>query len=328
MFYLIAVLLTITLFIFVKNELHKKIKMTIVSLNKLSQEYSKLSQENAELKEYSSGLASSLEKQITLYDVTKDICKSLDEDKIFSLFKERLTKYINTQDCKFIKDEAELAKYSNYSVFPLIVSKKTIGYLAATDVKREEEEILRILGQQFLLGIQRSLLYRKVQELTITDSLTQVYSRRYFLEKFDEEISRSKRFKLRFSFLMVDIDHFKEINDRYGHLVGDAIIKEVTKTIKENIRQVDFIGRYGGEELSIVLTETDKNQASFVAERIRQAIESKVISVYDENLKVTISIGISLFPINALDNLKLIDKADKALYQAKNTGRNRVVLSA
>ena len=87
-------------------------------------------------------------------------------------------------------------------------------------------------------------------------------------------------------------------------------------------------GDHGGEELSIVLTETDKNQASFVAERIRQAIESKVISVYDENLKVTISIGISLFPIDALDNLKLIDKADKALYQAKNTGRNRVVLSA
>ena len=108
-------------------------------------------------------------------------------------------------------------------------------------------------------------------------------------------IKRCEKLKYNFAFLMVDIDHFKDYNDRYGHLVGDAILKEVARTIKENIRQIDLVGRYGGEEFSVILTETDKAGARFAAERIRQAIAQKEIKVYDETLKVTISIGISIF---------------------------------
>jgi diguanylate cyclase (GGDEF)-like protein len=137
-------------------------------------------------------------------------------------------------------------------------------------------------------------------------------------------MERSKKFNYRFSCLMIDIDHFKDYNDRYGHLVGDAILKEVSKSIKENIRQIDLIGRYGGEEFSIVLTETDKEKAQFVAERIRQAIEYKSIRVYDEDLKVTVSIGICEYPADGKNARELFDKADAALYQAKQEGRNRV----
>ena len=126
---------------------------------------------------------------------------------------------------------------------------------------------------------------------------------------------------------MVDIDHFKDYNDRYGHLVGDAILREVSKTIKDNTRQIDLTGRYGGEEFSIILTETDKEQARFAAQRIREAVESKPIRVYDEDLKVTISIGISTYPLDAKNMQALIDKADSALYKAKQTGRNKVCFS-
>ncbi|MDO8488781.1 MAG: GGDEF domain-containing protein, partial [Candidatus Omnitrophota bacterium] len=129
------------------------------------------------------------------------------------------------------------------------------------------------------------------------------------------------------SFLMIDIDNFKQFNDRYGHLVGDAILRKVSKIINETVRQIDFIGRYGGEEISIVLTETDRDQANFAAERIRQAIATPTIKVYDEEIKVTVSIGVSNFPDNAMNMQDLIELADQALYLAKETGKNKVCFS-
>ncbi|MDD2688563.1 MAG: GGDEF domain-containing protein, partial [Candidatus Omnitrophica bacterium] len=165
---------------------------------------------------------------------------------------------------------------------------------------------------------------QRVQELTITDGLTQVFNRRHFLDRCNEELERSKKLRYCFSFLIVDLDYFKKYNDHYGHLVGDVILREVTKEIKENIRQVDFMGRYGGEELSIVLTETDKEKAGFAAERIRQAIESKSIRAYDEDLKITVSIGLATFPDDSPDIQGLIERGDEALYIAKEAGRNQV----
>jgi diguanylate cyclase (GGDEF)-like protein len=283
-------------------------------------------QENTKLKTENSDLEKLTEETIALYDITNQICKTLDEDEIFSIFNEHINRYISIADCRFLKDDADLSQYSKHTVLPLKIHKSRIGYLVACGIEQKDKDKFYILAQQFLVGIKRAFLYRKVQELTITDSLTGVFNRRYFLEKFIEEIKRSKKFKHNFSFLMVDIDHFKSFNDNYGHLVGDAVLREVAKTIKENIRQIDFMGRYGGEELSIVSVETDKNQAGFVAQRIRQAIESRRVSVYDEVLQVTISIGVSTFPEDGNDASPLIDKADGALYLAKQTGRNRVCL--
>ena len=211
-----------------------------------------------------------------------------------------------------------------YTILPLDIGKSPIGYLLASGIKQGDMDKFHILSQQFLLGLKRALLYQRVQELAITDSLTGASSRRYCLERLNEEMERSKKFKYAFSFLMVDIDHFKDYNDRYGHLVGDAILKDVSQTIKENIRQIDLMGRYGGEEFSVILTETDKKQAKFAAERIRKSIEDKSIRVYDENLKVTVSVGVSTFPGDAKDTQALIEKSDSALYKAKQTGRNKV----
>ena len=295
-----------------------------VELLKLDNSFERLLNNDEELKTQNKILEKSVQETIALYDITKDICRTLDEKEMFAIFLDRMSKYIKVDSCKFIKSEEDLKSYEHDMVLPLSIDKIKIGYLAARNVKEEDKEKFNILAQQFLVGMKRSLLYQKVQELAITDGLTQLFSRRYFLERFEEELKRSKKFKLVLSFLMIDIDRFKEFNDHYGHLVGDAILREVSKTIKENTRQVDFMGRYGGEELSVVLTDTDKKQARFAAERIRAAVESELIHVYDEDLKATISIGISSFPDDALEVKTLIEKADKALYQAKQQGRNRV----
>jgi len=265
---------------------------------------------------------------LALYELTKDICQSLDEDKVFAIFNKNLKKYIAIGDCRYIKDNADLIKYKNYTILPLILDgNKIAGYLAVDRILPTDKDKFGILTQQFLIGLRRALLYRKVQDLTISDALTSVYCRRYFLERFNEELKRSRKNKLSLTFLMLDIDNFKQFNDRYGHLVGDAILRQVSKTIILAVRQIDFIGRYGGEEIAIVLTETNSQQANFAAERIRQSIAEQVIKVYDEALKVTVSIGVSTYPDNALDMQHLIEMADQALYLAKETGKNKVCFS-
>jgi diguanylate cyclase (GGDEF)-like protein len=310
----------------VHNALKRKFIEKKDNFQLFNSEYEKAVQENTKLKKDNYALQKDSQETIALYEITRQICSSLDEDKIFAIFKELISKYIQVGDCRFIKEESSLLNYKNYTVIPLNIDKHNIGYLAASAVYEGQREKFNILSQQFLLGIKRALLYKKVQELAITDSLTQVFSRRYFLERFNEELQRSKKFELKFCFLMADIDYFKSYNDQYGHLVGDAILREVARAIKENIRQIDFVGRYGGEELSIILAETDKEQAGFAAERIRGAVESKQINVYDEELKVTVSIGISTFPDDAKDIPAVIDTADRAMYKAKEAGRNRVCI--
>ena len=126
------------------------------------------------------------------------------------------------------------------------------------------------------------------------------------------------------SFLMLDVDHFKKINDQYGHLVGDQVLSRIGTIVRENIREIDIAGRFGGEEFGIVLPETNMGGACFVAERLRAAVENVTIAAYDTKLKVTISLGVSNFPLNGQDVEELIEKADLALYKAKKNGRNKV----
>lgn len=291
---------------------------------RLKNEYDLAKRENQKLKSNNSDLQKVADETAALYDITKDICEVLDEEEVFSVFKDSIHKYIEIEECRFIRKEGELEKNDGYTVLPLKIERLTIGYLVAGGVKKADLDKFHILAQQFLLGIKRALLYKKVQEFSITDTLTRVFNRRYLLERLSEELERSKKFYLNFSFLMIDIDHFKSFNDRYGHLVGDVILKETSRLIKRNLRQIDLIARYGGEEFSLILTMTDKEKARFAAERIRQSVEQGRIRAYDEDLKVTISIGLSTFPADAQDMQALIENADNALYLAKERGRNRV----
>ena len=142
--------------------------------------------------------------------------------------------------------------------------------------------------------------------------------------RLDEEFDRAQRLELTFSLAMIVIVHFKKCNDKYGHMVGDAVLKKIAERLKASIREVDMIARYGGEEFCVLLPETSKKTALAVAERLRKSIEGKKIKAFDEDLKMTISLGIASFPEDGEKIEKVLDQADTALYKAKRKGRNIV----
>ncbi len=228
-----------------------------------------------------------------------------------------------------ISREREIIKTGSYResfvAVPIIIEDALIGVLTIEGVSMYEFDNFLILARQFILEMRKVELYTRVQELAVTDGLTGAYVRRHFLERLDEELRRSKRHKFSFSFLMLDIDYFKNLNDTYGHLVGDACLTRLVAILKSNLREMDLVARFGGEEFSILLPETDKNQALLVAQRILQAVAREEFQVYDEYTKLTVSIGISSYPDDDQRIAGLIEKADAALYKAKDEGRNRIV---
>lgn len=163
------------------------------------------------------------------------------------------------------------------------------------------------------------------QTLAITDSLTGLYNRRHFFKLAEIEVSKLKRNKRPASCHMIDIDHFKNINDTYGHIVGDSVLIEVGKRIKQGIRDYDILARYGGEEFVVFLPETDLEEAMLVAERVRANIVGSKIEINEKTkIPLSVSIGISSAKGEDIVLYELINKADKALYLAKERGRNRV----
>jgi diguanylate cyclase (GGDEF)-like protein len=213
------------------------------------------------------------------------------------------------------------------NAFPMFIQDRIFAVLTLVGVKESDDPLLFILIDRFVSELQRVKLYETVQNLAITDGLTGIYVRHHLIERLEGEMSRSKRFNLKLSFLMIDIDFFKHINDEFGHLVGDVALKQVAETIQKNIREVDFVGRYGGEEFGVGLIETDEATALIVAERIRLSIQDCVYSAYGEKLSVSVSIGAATLSGDFNTLIELIDGADAAMYQAKRLGRNQVCVA-
>jgi len=174
-------------------------------------------------------------------------------------------------------------------------------------------------------AVKRIQLFRQVEWLSQVDGLTGVYRRNVLDEKIIEEIRRASTFKTTLGFMIVDIDHFKKVNDAYGHQFGDFVLKRVGLLLRSSVYETDFVGRYGGEEFGIVLPRADAAGVLRKAEAIRARIEGETFSQGFETVKISVSIGIAHFPRDGSAAGKLVAGADAALYRAKETGRNKVV---
>jgi diguanylate cyclase (GGDEF)-like protein len=161
--------------------------------------------------------------------------------------------------------------------------------------------------------------------LNYHDSLTDLYNRRYFMQTGKQEIERATRYKEPLSLMMIDIDHFKNVNDTYGHIAGDKVLKQLSSILKESVRDADIAGRLGGEEFGIILPKSSLDKAKQVAERLRKNIEDNTFKFDEANISITISIGIAAYKETNINMDNLIHEADLALYEAKKRGRNCVV---
>jgi len=270
--------------------------------------------------------------------LSRGISKSTGEENYYEhaenvLEYEKLAEYAQGKSSRpfFIERDSEAELFDQLKVrsdtlmiFPLHTGEKLCAVLAIEGASRPSFNRFKLLAPQVALEFRKVDLYEQVQELSIIDGLTGVYLRRYLMERLEEEVDRAERLGLTFSLCMIDVDHFKGCNDKYGHLVGDAVLRRIAETLKISVREVDMIARYGGEEFCIVFPETTKELALTIAERLRKAIGAKKIKVFDEKVKMTVSLGISTFPEDAADVAALIERADTALYRAKRGGRNKV----
>ena len=248
--------------------------------------------------------------------------------KVFTEKKSIITN-LGGQDPRFNQLSGGDSNVSSLICVPLIAKGECIGIINITNKKngklfnKKDLEFVEALANQAAIAVDNAQLY----ELATKDGLTKLYIHRHFYFLLESEIKRVQRYHHVLSLLMLDIDNFKHVNDTYGHLVGDMVLKEIAATIQKTIRHVDIPARYGGEEFTIILPETAALNAVTIAERLRKKISEIEVKVDDNTIiRPTVSIGIAEYP-NAADDIKdLIDWADKALYVSKENGKNCIHL--
>ncbi|MFH0771026.1 MAG: sensor domain-containing diguanylate cyclase [Candidatus Omnitrophota bacterium] len=212
---------------------------------------------------------------------------------------------------------------------PFISERKMVGVLRveSKDAEAYTSDDLRVLSaisDLAAIALDNSRLYHRIEELAITDGLTGLFCSRYFKERLSEDILKAARIKQPLSLLMLDIDNFKDYNDKYGHIAGDIVLKSVADILKSLVDIGDLAARYGGEEFVLILFGKDKSEAYALAESIRRNIEAEKFILRDVETRVTASIGYAMFPEEAVLKDELIRTADAALYEAKVSGRNTV----
>lgn len=317
-------------------------------------------------------LAEKMQKSVDFHDSMKNIAKIIESqyelNYIIPLIGEMIDKFISNHLIYiFLKDQTQddfhlawpnmcrdekiyeliktitpksvtiLTNEGKTGIFPLIEENKVLGCIVtkSTDGKltAKELEYIQQLVNQTATTINRANIYGEILKHATLDALTGFYNRRQLEERIKQEVAGATRQKTPLCAIMTDIDHFKSVNDTYGHAVGDEVLRTVAKTIRAQLREYDIAGRYGGEEFAILLPFTKIEEAKMVAERLRTAVENKIIDISRINpdietksINVTISLGVYEFNIHDKEN-DLLKKADKALYIAKESGRNRVVIS-
>lgn len=248
-------------------------------------------------------------------------------DEVYKTGMAVLSNDLSSDDC--FKHITHREKLKSVICVPLEYQDRIIGVcyidniISASVFSEEDKEILELLMSQLAISLENARLYR----LAVTDGLTGLYNHRQFEILLDKECARSERYNHIFSVLMIDIDHFKQFNDTYGHLIGDKVLQYVSRIIMRECRATDIVSRFGGEEFVVILPETKKNDAYVVAEKIRKAIELDPMFESEIGyLQVQASIGIAAYKTDASETNTLLKRADDALYHAKKSGRNKSVL--
>lgn len=328
MFFGVVIILLFGLILIEEVFFFKRVKEKIKAKNKkILKKYNHLKEKEKEYQNKITKLEHSLAERFLFYDLARKIAPILDKRELFDMFSNGIKHLGPVEKFEFFKNNKDSERRDKEAKRNCLKFELGKGQSEALRVVTKSKNILEYMP--FFVNLLRLCLgriksYNKLQELSIRDGLTKIHNRRYFMARYKEEFKRAKEFKLNLAFLMIDIDHFKKVNDTYGHLVGDAVLREVARIIRENIREIDFLARFGGEEFSVILTETDKANAIMAAERISSRIAGEKIKVFDETLSINVSVGLANFPQNTLYPDVLIEAADKALYKAKLSGRNRV----
>ncbi|MCL2011760.1 MAG: diguanylate cyclase [Cystobacterineae bacterium] len=227
-------------------------------------------------------------------------------------------------------DNILLRGMGSIKVFPLMAGERTLGTLVVGSKKKlaleaDELRMLEVVAISAAQAVLRAQLFERMETMATMDGLTGLYNHRTFQVRLDELLSTSKRYGRQCSLILFDVDHFKNVNDTYGHPVGDSVLKKIGKLLRKLARDSDIPTRYGGEEFALIMPETELQGAKVIAERIREAVMDELFQTEQGILRVTVSLGVSTFPACADGKAALIEVADQRLYMAKRKGRNCLV---
>jgi diguanylate cyclase (GGDEF)-like protein len=212
-------------------------------------------------------------------------------------------------------------------IMPLEIRDQLVGLLVFELPPRlaPSHEILIIFARQTALTIENARLFAQVEQMAVRDTLTGLYNRRYFQQILDYELNRAKRYQQPLSIIFIDLDHFKQVNDRFGHSTGDLFLKQISQKLSGMFRTTDLVARYAGDEFVAVLPATLQEGAMILAHRIQETLGDYQIMVRGTTLQVSVSIGVDTYEnTDGIGSMTLIDRADKAMYEAKARGRNCV----
>ena len=225
--------------------------------------------------------------------------------------------------------QAKLDKARSVLVLPLVRGEQVLGTVTLVSSRAKAfppatREMLRVISHQVGVSLQNARLYQSMEMRATTDGLTGLTNHRAFQERLEQLHDLCERTGQKYSLILTDIDHFKSVNDTYGHPVGDAVLRRVAAIFNQHARKVDIVARYGGEEFVLVLPDTDADGAAVFANRLREEIAAQMITSDNGSFSVTMSLGVAAYPQDGVDRHGLIEKSDQALYYCKEHGRNRV----
>ncbi|MBU0951446.1 MAG: sensor domain-containing diguanylate cyclase [Elusimicrobia bacterium] len=247
---------------------------------------------------------------------------------------EQQTYIITDAPNNFYCEQALVEKLNlkEFGLIPIVIKGRSVGvifvdnYISKKKIDDDTIQALKVFANQSGIAIENAKIHETIESLATRDGLTNIYNHRYFQEALRKELEKSAKYNRPLSLIFIDIDNFKDYNDKNGHVEGDDLLKEITQLFRENIRDVDILARYGGEEFVIVLPETSRADAYQIAEKARKAVEGYTFKLAESQSqgRITVSMGVSAFPEDASSPETLIDIADKGLYKAKTIGKNRV----